>query len=184
MNTKRKKRMRQIGRMMRVTIFISFLVALVLPSVSFGMGLEVDPGEINIGNVALGQKVPVSALGGEQMKLRIKNKGPASCSYSIDILPCAQTTAVLGAGYSDIPDISWIFPESKEVSIPGNSAKEVELYLQIPEKKEYYSQKYQAVIEVKSKKNSPEEIFVLACQLKIRFATLNLYAEEEKNARK
>ncbi len=157
-----------------------FLIALVLPGMSFGMGLEVDPGEINIQNVALGQKVAVSALGGELMKLRIKNKGPAAYTYTIDILRSSQTTAPLNAGYTDIPDTSWIFPQSKEVEVPGNSAKDVELYLQIPKKKEFYNKKYQAVIEVKNKKNNSTEIFVLACQLKMLFST---YAGE-KNADK
>lgn len=184
MNMKTEKRMKQTKRMMTVAVLTCLLIVWAFLIASFGIGLEVDPGEINIQNVPLGQKTAVSVLGGEKMKLNIKNKGASACTYSIDILPCAQTTAVLGAGYSDIPDVSWIFPEAKEVQIPGNSAKEVELYIQIPEKKEYQNKKYQAVIEVKSKKNSQEEIFVLACQLKIRFATLNLYAEEEKNARK
>lgn len=151
---------------------------LALPCASFGMGLEVDPGEINIQNVALGQKVAVSALGGERMKLRIKNKGASACTYTIDILRIAQTTAALNTGYTDIPDTSWIFPESKEVEVLGNSTKDVELYLEIPKKKGYYNKKYQAVIEVKSKKNSPEEIFVLACQLKMCFSTRSQRAED------
>lgn len=157
--------------MRRLILFI--IIGLAFPSRSFGIGLEVDPGEINIQNVSLGQKVAVSALGGERMKLSIKNKGASACSYSISILPSAQTTAILREGYRDIPDISWIFPESREVQVSGNSTKDVELYIKIPEKKEYYNKKYQAVIEVKSKKNRPEEIFVLACQLKIFFSTLN-----------
>ncbi len=148
------------------------LIVLAAPRAGFGLGLEVDPGEINIQNVPLGQKAAVSVLGGERMKLRIKNKGAAACSYTIDILRSAQTTAALGAGYLDIPDISWIFPEVKEIQIPGNSSKDVELYIKIPKKKKYYNKKYQAVIEVKSKKNSPQELFVLACQLKMLFSTL------------
>ncbi len=147
------------------------LMVLALPSVCFGIGLEVDPGEINIQNVPLGQKAAVSALGGERMKLRIKNKGASAYTYTIDILRTAQTTATFNAGYTDIPDTAWIFPESKEVEVPGNSVKDVELYLQIPKKKGYYNKKYQAVIEVKSKKNKSEEIFILACQLKMLFST-------------
>lgn len=163
--------------------YILFMViALATPSRSFGAGLAVDPNEINLQNVPLGKKVAVSVLGGDRMKLSIKNKGASACTYSIDILPTAQTTATLREGYRDIPDISWIFPESKEIQIPGNSAKVVELYIKIPKKKEYYNKKYQAVIEVKSKKNRPEELFVLACQLKICFSTAT--KEEAKNAHK
>lgn len=147
------------------------LIVLAAPGRSFGLGLEVGPGDIYIDNVPLGKTAAVSALSRERMKLSIKNKGASACTYSIAILPSAQTTAALGAGYTDIPDISWIFPDAKEIRIPGNSAKDVELYIKIPKKKEYSGKKYQAVIEVKSKKNTPQEIFVLACQLKIFFST-------------
>ncbi len=169
--SRQRRGTKQSMKMVTAAIFTILFIALVLPSASFGIGLEVDPGEINIQNVALGQKAAVSVLGGERMKLRVKNKGASACIYTINILPTAQTTAVLNPGYKDIPDTSWIFPESKEVEVPGNSAKEVELYLKIPKKKEYYNKKYQAIIEVKSKKNSPEELFVLACQLKMLFST-------------
>lgn len=160
-------------------VIIIFLVA---PKESFGLGLEIGPDEIYVENVVLGQPAVVSALAGEKMKLSIKNKGASACAYSINVLRCAQTTATLSQGYIDIPDTSWIFSESKEIQVPGNSAKAVELYLKIPKNKEYANKKYQAVIEVKSKKNKPEDLFVLACQLKMFFSTLNLEVEEAKNA--
>ena len=94
----------------------------------------------------------------------------------IDIFPTLKTVTNLKQGYIDIPDTSWTWPEKKEVLVPGNSVEEVELYLNIPDKEEYYNQKYQAVIEVKNKKNRPEEIFVLAYQLRICFST---YASDE-----
>lgn len=150
---------------------------LLFPITGWAIGLEVDPGEIYIENVALGEKVAVSSLGGERMKLRIKNKSASAYTYTINVLSTAETTATLEENYVDIPDVSWIEPESKEVKIAGNSAQEVELYLNMPKKTEYYNKKYQAVIEVKSKKRRPEELFVLACQFKIHFST---YASEEE----
>ncbi|MFH1189712.1 MAG: hypothetical protein V1682_03395 [Candidatus Omnitrophota bacterium] len=156
-------------------ILVSAILLLLLtpasPGISFGAGLEVGPGDIYVENVSPGEPVAVSALGGEKMKLNIKNKGAEAYTYSIDILPSARTTAALKEGYEDIPDVSWIFPEVKEIQISGNSSKDVELYIKIPGKKEFYGKKYQAVVEVKSKKNKPEEIFVLACQLKMLFTT-------------
>ena len=162
-------------------LFVLFIViALAAPGRSFALGLEVDPGEINLKNVPLGKTIAVSALGGEQVKLSIKNKGASACTYSINILPSAQTTAALKESYLDIPDTSWISPENKEVKVDANSRKTVELYLKIPKKAEYANKNYQAVIEVKSKKNGPEELFVLACQLKIFFSTKNLDGEEAR----
>lgn len=135
------------------------------------IGLGVDPGEINIKDVPLGEVVKVSELGGEETKLRINNKSASSYNYTINVLYTSQTTSPVQAGYIDIPDTSWIWPEDKEVRIEGNTTKVVELYLKIPESDEYYDKKYQAVIEVKSKKERPEELFVLACQLRMSFST-------------
>lgn len=153
-------------RLMGLMIFV-----LAVQGKSFAAGLAIDPGEINIKNVSLGQKVAVSVLGGEKSKLVIKNKGASACTYSVNILNSAQTAAPLSEGYVDILDTAWIFPEVKEILVPGNSAKSVEIYINIPKKEKYYNKKYQAVIEVKSKKNRPEDLFVLACQLKILFST-------------
>jgi len=169
------------GKRMKLIInlvLLIFFFFLLFVSEAQATGLEVDPGEFNIRNVPLGKKVAVSELGGEGMKLRIKNKSPAVYTYTINILPTLKTVTNLKKGYTDIPDTSWIWPEKKEVLVPGNSVKEVELYLNIPDKEEYYNQKYQAVIEVKNKKNRPEETFVLACQVRMCFSTY--VSEEEK----
>lgn len=147
----------------------------------FAAGLQVSPGNIYIDNVPIDERVAVSAAGREKMKLSINNKGASACTYTINILSIAQTTAVLKQGYKDIPDTSWIFPETKEVQIPGNSTKAVELYIRIPENPRYYNARYQAVIEVKSKKTSPQEIFVLACQTQIFFSTVSSDIQEAKN---
>lgn len=178
-----------ISRLARKLFPFLFLMIIVLavPSRSFGLGLAVNPNEIHLENVPLGQLVAVSVLGGERMKLSIKNKGASACTFTINILPTSQTTTVLKDGYGDIPDTSWIQPENKEIRLEGNSSKAVELYLKIPKKKEYYNKKYQALIEVKSKKEHPQELFVVACQVKISFSTLNtlnLNSQEAKNAHK
>lgn len=162
-------------------IIFMFLV-FVLPSNTFALSLEVGPDEIIVQNVVLGKSVAVSSLSGEKMKLKIINKDVAACTYTIDILANAQTTAPLTVGYTDIPDSAWIYPQVKEIKVPGKSFKEVELFINVPQEKKYAGQKYQAVIEVKTKKNRPQDLFVLACQLKINFSTANL--EEAKNVQK
>ena len=163
-----KKIHRQICWLGCILLMFSFLA---YPNVSFGLGMGVDPGEINLSNVPLGKAVAVSALGGEGMMLSIENKSDSAYTYTINILPTSETNASLKQGYIDIPDTSWIWPENKEVRVLAHSKQSVELFLKIPKKAEYYNKKYQAVIEVKSKKNNAQEIFVLACQLKIHFAT-------------
>lgn len=140
-----------------------------LPGWAIGMG--VDPGGINLKNVPLGKTVSVSELAGEDMILTIENKSNSAYTYTINILLASEATAALPRGYADIPDISWIWPENKEVRIPAHSKQKTDLYLNIPKKQEYDNKKYMAVIEVKSKKNKVSELFVLACQLKILFST-------------
>ena len=146
-------------------------LCLLFPVTSFGLGLEVDPVEIVIQDCPLGEKVAVSDLGGQEMKLRIENKGSTAYTYSINVLLSSEAGTLLREGYVDIPDTSWIIPENKEVRIPAKSLEEVELYLEIPKLKEYQDKRYQAVIEVKSKKNRPEEVFVLAVQIRMCFST-------------
>ena len=158
-------------------LILNLAVGLLLPTSVWSSGLEVDPGEFNIRDVPLGKELAVSELGEDNMKLSIKNKSGSDYIYTIDIFPTLKTVTNLKKGYTDIPDTSWIWPEKEEVLVPGNSAKEVELYLNIPDQEEYYNQKYQAVIEVKNKKNRPEEIFVLACQVRMCFST---YASDEQ----
>lgn len=135
------------------------------------MGLEVGPDNFEVSGVPLGRKTAVSELSSRHLKLEIKNKSSAAYNYVINILPSKDTTAPLPAGYLDIPDTSWIIPEEKEVKIEAGQIGEVELYIDIPEKEEYAGKKYQAAIEVKSKKNKPANLFVLAAQVRIKFST-------------
>jgi len=138
---------------------------------SFGLGMEVDPVEIVLENCPLGEKVLVSNLGGSEMTLRIQNKAPVDYTYTIGVLSSSDGNSPLKHGYMDIPEVSWIIPESKEVRVPANSTGETELYINVPDREEYGGKKYQAVIEVKSKKNNAKDIFVLAVQIGMRVST-------------
>lgn len=151
-------------------LMVLMVVSLVFPAEGYGFGLEVDPVEIVVQGCPLGAKTAVSELGGE--KMRIENKGTTAYIYEINILNSKQTNTPLRTGYQDIPDTSWVIAENKEVRIPANSIGEVDLYLKIPESKKYYDKRYQAIIEVKSKKNKPEDIFVLAVQIRMCFSTI------------
>ena len=171
-----KRKSRVVGQASCVLLLIA-LNCFLLPQASWAIGLGVDPGEVNIKDVPLGEVVKVSELGGEAMLLRIENKSASAFTYTIEILPTSKP-GHLKAGYTNIPDTSWIWPGDKELRIEGNTTKAVELYLKIPESEEYYDKKYQAIIEVKSKKERPEELFVLACQTRMCFST-ELSAEQK-----
>jgi hypothetical protein len=135
------------------------------------IGLETKPSQIDVTGVPLGKRVAVSKLTEQPVSLEIKNKSDVAYNYVITILHTAQTTYSLPTGYADIPDTSWIIPEEKEVMIKANQTKQVELCLNIPNKKAFAGGKYQAIIDVESKKNNPRDLFVLACQLRITLQT-------------
>ncbi len=154
-----------------LTIVAGLIISPLFVSNAHALGMEVDPAEINLKDVPLGEEIAISVLSEEGMKLVIQNKSPAAYTYTIDILPAFETTGPLKNGCTNIPDISWIWPEKREVLIQGYSTKEVELFLKVPNKERYKGKNFQAEIEIKSKKNSPEEVFVVAVRLRVFFST-------------
>lgn len=154
-----------LGLVIAVTIISSFL----LGSYAWAFGLGVNPGKIVLKNIPAGKKVALSKFIENKTKLQIQNESDVAYKYTIEVLPTAKTTAPVNEGYQDIPDVSWIEPESKEIEVGAKSTKEIDVFLNIPKK--YENKNFQAVIEVKTKKNKPEDVFVLACQVEILIST-------------
>lgn len=144
---------------------------LFFPAEAYSIGLSVDPGEIVLRGVPLGKKISVAEFAGEKTKLLIENKSSEDFTYEIEILSTTGANALLKEGYKDIPDTSWIIPEQKEIHILAGAAGTVDIYLDIPKNEQYENQNFQAVINVKSKKNNPEDLFVLAVQLRMCIST-------------
>jgi hypothetical protein len=135
------------------------------------MGLAVSPGRIDLQGVPLGSKVTATELAREPLYLKISNNSSTAFDYVINILHTSETPVSLPSGYQDIPDTGWITFEMEEIHVEAGKAKEVELYFNLPDSPAYAGKKYQAIIEVKSKKNKPEEVFVLAAQVRVCFTT-------------
>lgn len=138
---------------------------------AYSVGLSVDPGEMILRGVPLGKKISVAEFAGERNQLLIENKSAKDFTYDIDILSAIGANAPLKQGYKDIPDTSWITPEVKEIHIPAKSTKTVDVYLNIPKSEQYENKNYQAIIEVKSRKDNPGDLFVLAVQLRMCVST-------------
>ncbi|MFH1310429.1 MAG: hypothetical protein ABIH85_07115 [Candidatus Omnitrophota bacterium] len=135
------------------------------------LGLSVDPGEIILREVPLGEKISVVEFAGEKAKLLIENKSEKDCTYDIEVLSVTGVNAHLKRGYKDIPGTSWIKPEKKEVHILAGNTKTVDVYLEIPKDKQYENKNYQAILEVKSRKDNPGDLFVLAVQVRMCIST-------------
>ena len=147
---------------------------LVFPAAGWAIGLEVDPVEINLTNVPLGERIAISEIGREKMKLVIENKSDSAYTYAIKILDTTLTNAPLKRGFQNIPNISWITPAANQIRISANSTKTADLYIEIPKNREYRNKNYQAIVEVKSKKKNPQDLFVLAVQIRICFSTAKM----------
>lgn len=153
-------------------LIILFVFAyLSFPVPAYSMGLSVDPNEIILNNVPIGKKISVSKFAGKEAQLVIENKSAQDFTYEINILDTTQTKTFLKQGYIDIPDTKWITPEANQVHILANKTKTVNLYLKIPDNKQHKNQNYQAIVEVKSKKNDPKGLFVLAVQIRMCIST-------------
>ncbi|MCK5229563.1 MAG: hypothetical protein KAR13_04815 [Desulfobulbaceae bacterium] len=152
-------------------ITLSVFIYLSFPALAYSMGLSVDPSEIILNNVPVGKRISVSEFAGEKMRLVIENKSSEDFFYEINILDTTQTKIPLNQGYKDIPDTSWIIPQVNQIHILAGNTKTVGLYLKIPKDKQYENQNYQAIVEVKSKKNNLEDLFVLAVQVRMYIGT-------------
>lgn len=161
----------KLNKIACLIIILSVFAYLFFPVSAHSMGLSVDPSEIILNNVPVGKRISVSEFAGEKMRLVIKNKSLQDFFYQINILDAAQTKTSIKHGYKDIPDTSWITPESGQIHILAGDIKTVDLYLKIPKDKQYENQNYQAIVEIKSKKNNPEDLFVLAVQARMYIGT-------------
>ena len=161
---------------------VSLAISLLFVSFAWAISLEVDPSTMVIKGVPSGKVVKVSDLWGKEMRLRITNTEKSARTYTTEVLPVSKTGTVPKAGYIDIPDTSWIWIEQDQILVPGNSEKELELFLKIPGREEYRDKDFQAIIEVKTKKNRPEEVFVLAAQVRMSFSTGVVEEEIQQNS--
>jgi len=149
----------------------------------------VEPSVISVNNVGLGKKfeLQVSSPGSAGYFLAVANTGDKRANYAISILSCKEYGCNPYFGYQDIPDVRWIETKAVSgkqlaVSRKGNlteitlSAGETgyvrNIFIKIPKKKEYYNQRWQAVVKV-IKKASPGEMVNLE-------VILPLWIETEK----
>lgn len=165
---------------MTTTAFFIFNIS----SFCFALGLAVNPGNVSVKDVPLGEKVAMSQYSSEHKKIQIVNKSDSAYTFTIAILPVSKTTSPLTLGYQDIPDVSWITPEEKEVRVDAFATREIELFVAVPKKKEYGNKKYMAILEVKSKKNNESEMFIVAAQAQVWIDTKARSGVETKAPKK
>jgi len=149
----------------------------------------VEPSVISVSNVVLGKKfeLQISSPASAGYFLAVANTGEKRADYAISIMTCKEYGCNPYFGYSDIPDGGWIetrvvSSEQRavsrkenltEITIPAGETGYVRgIFIKIPKKKEYYNQRWQAVVKV-IKKASPGEMINLE-------VVLPLWIETEK----
>jgi len=128
-------------------------------------GMRVEPGELVIKGVPLGEKTSASRLGAE--KLKVTNKDGKAHRFTVKVLTTAASRSRLKYGYEDIPDASWLKPGEAESVIGPLQSKEFDLFVEVPKKKDYAGKSFQAIVEVKREKDEPKDLFVLAAQPRV-----------------
>ncbi len=129
----------------------------------------IEPGSMVFENVPLGQK--------EKKKIKIYNNDTRLHYYTIasKIIEVDPTREQIGvsAGYSWIPDIKWLKPGSNlkniltsfslsksTLRILPNENKELAIAVKIPEKKEHYQKKWEALIFIEPDDGRPSFVRV------------------------
>ncbi|OQA91555.1 MAG: hypothetical protein BWY26_00882 [Elusimicrobia bacterium ADurb.Bin231] len=143
------------------------------------IGIAMDPNEIKPANyVTLGKTLKVSEL--INQKLQVKNIYKETRIVQIGIFPPSEINVPLKEGYTEIPNSVWVQPEQPELEVTANSVRDIEIYIKIPREESNFNQKYQAMIEVKTKKMREEETFVLALNIPIFLTTEKIGEENPK----
>lgn len=129
----------------QVIIAISlFSVILFIPSASFAGGLSTHFVEVKLENLEPGKTYSVKEA--TKRTLTIKNT-TENKTVDIEIIPEKPVAYNLVPGYDPIPDLLWIKINKNyyEKIGPGVSA-ETDIFITIPNSKEYYGKKYQVYI--------------------------------------
>jgi hypothetical protein len=130
-----------------ITKASTILSALVLwtffaTDLSFAAGISTRFGDVTVENLRIGNRYSMRDVA--RLPLVIENKSDKTIDLRIDVLAPANNE--LKPGYKPIPDISWIQLEKKELTIGPGMHGETDVFIVIPDSREFEDQKYQVYI--------------------------------------
>lgn len=123
------------------------LQLLLLAAQLTGASLRVSPARFMLHHIAPGRLYDIQKETG--LKLTVYNDSSLTRSF---VLSTRQPeTGHFEAGYLAIPDASWCWFEKQELTVSPNSQASVGVILQVPDKPEFYNQKWIVVFGIKGK---------------------------------
>jgi hypothetical protein len=108
------------------------------------LNFEVKPRVITAKKVKLGGKVEVSKNSGTAW--RVTNLNAKKCAFTVKGLSAKEAAIKQKEGYEDCPDPSFLSFDRERFSLSPRAARDVRIYLNIPDKQEYRNKKYLFVI--------------------------------------
>jgi hypothetical protein len=139
-------------------------------SVDAGTGFGIGPGMVLVENLKPGAE-KVDVFGGTGSFV-VYNGTDKSQVFTIAV---KKVSSVLGSwelGYRDIPDISWCSLDKEEIEVDSKSEGKVNLFVKVPDKPEYYNQKWMVVVCCSPGKSKASGVVGLQVASRVQLETL------------
>ncbi|MEW6095091.1 MAG: hypothetical protein AB1567_01000 [bacterium] len=154
-------------RLVRASLLLGLILFGVIPAEeSYGKGLKVSPSNYKWRNAKVGARMKCPAA------ILIKNESTVIRSYTLRAIKPSELKAKTTEGFTELPSRQWISFDRKRVSIGPEEWKQVEIFIEIPQKEEHLAQKWDFFVEVKEYA-AGGEVFVLACYARFYVLTEN-----------
>ncbi len=150
---------------------IGFLtvVLFIVPHITIGEGLTVEPGGLLLQNVPLGKVYDLHKETG--MYIKVCNSLDRSVTYRISVQrPSEGGSGRWMVGYQEIPDPDFLSFDRNEVAIEPEGVGEVNLSLTLPDEPRYYNQHWAVTVAIEGQP-APGEAFALAAYLPFEIET-------------
>ena len=118
---------------------------------AFAGGILVDPSFVRVQGVEPGVKFELTATTeSNKYFLVLTNKNDNPADFSIVFITCKEYGCEPRSGYKDVPETKWFNMKSQKISVPAGQKFYVkDVFIEVPKKKEYQNQKWQAVVKVR-----------------------------------
>lgn len=130
----------------------------------YAKGLSVSPASYKWCDVKIGTlvKCPVNIM--------VKNDAKEAKSFTLKIVTPSEMDTEVTEGFEEMPVRSWFSFDTKRVTIGPGEWKEVKMFINIPEEKQNFNQKWDFFVEIKEY-IAGGEIFALACYSRFHILT-------------
>jgi len=152
-----------MARLTRLTLL--FVLFLSLIGQLEAASLKVSPARFIVHNVEPGRLYDIYKETG--VRLTIYNDSDASRTWFLSTHRPSERGR-WETGYGEIPDATWCWFETDEITVEPNSSAHANLYLKVPDEEKYYNQHWVVTLSVGGK---PGRGFALAVDIRVQIET-------------